>query len=65
MHWPPTPSGDRQYLFEEPVLVFCHNDLNPGNIIYDAVSRNVSFIHLEFAGINFQVRDPNKRRKCN
>ena len=39
----------------EPQLVFCHNDLNPNNILYDPVTRQVSFIHLEFADMNFQA----------
>ena len=39
----------------EPQLVFCHNDLNPNNIIYDPVTRQVSFLHLEFADMNFQA----------
>ena len=39
----------------EPQLVFCHNDLNPNNIMYDPVTRQVSFLHLEFADMNFQA----------
>ncbi len=39
----------------EPRLVFCHNDLSPGNIIYDSITRNVAFLHLEYADINFQA----------
>lgn len=44
-----------QLPYEEPKLVFCHNDLNPQNIIYDSISRNVAILHLEYADINFQA----------
>ena len=44
-----------QLSYEEPKLVFCHNDLNPQNIIYDSISRNVAILHLEYADINFQA----------
>lgn len=55
LHYPPSPFGDQQQPFVEPQLVFCHNDLCPENIIYDAVARTVTFIHLECAGSNFQA----------
>ena len=35
-------------------LIFCHGDLNPSNIIYDASGqRKIVFIDLEFSGPNF------------
>lgn len=55
LHSPPTPSGSVQMPYIEPKLVFCHNDLSPQNIIYDTLSRNVSFLHLEYADVNFQA----------
>ena len=45
----------KQLPYEEPKLVFCHNDLSPQNIIYDSISRNVALLHLEYADINFQA----------
>lgn len=41
--------------YVEPRLVFCHNDLSPQNIIYDSITRNVAFLHLEYADVNFQA----------
>ena len=55
LHYPPSPTGNIQLSYIEPQLVFCHNDLNPNNILYDPVTRQVSFIHLEFADMNFQA----------
>jgi len=55
LHFPPSPTGASQLPYEEPKLVFCHNDLNPQNIIYDSISRNVAILHLEYADINFQA----------
>lgn len=36
-------------------LVFCHNDLNVPNIIYD--ERDVSFIDVEYSGCNYAAYD--------
>merc|ERR1711944_399021 len=55
LHFPPSPTGTLQLPYSEPKLVFCHNDLSPENIMYDPVNRNVSFLHLEYADINFQA----------
>lgn len=40
-------------------LVFCHNDLFYGNIIYEEDSDRLHFIDFEYAGINHQVRKKN------
>ena len=42
---------------EEFPLLLCHGDLSPSNIIYDPIRRNVTFIDLEMAGTNYQVRN--------
>lgn len=39
-----------------PVL-FCHNDLLPGNVIYTEERSKVTFIDYEYAEINFQAFD--------
>lgn len=36
-------------------LVYCHNDLNSGNIIYDASSDQIKFIDFEYVGANYQA----------
>lgn len=38
-------------------IVFAHNDLLLGNIIYDANSGNVTFIDYEYAERNYQAFD--------
>ena len=37
--------------------MFCHGNLNPVNIIYDAPTNSVSFVGLQFCGPNFQAFD--------
>lgn len=41
---------------ESPIL-FCHNDLLPGNVIYTEESSKVTFIDYEYAEVNFQAFD--------
>ncbi len=41
---------------DEYPLLLCHGDLSPSNIIYDPITRNVTFIDLEMAGTNYQAR---------
>ncbi|ETN67618.1 choline/ethanolamine kinase [Anopheles darlingi] len=38
-------------------VVFCHNDLLLGNVIYDKDHEKVSFIDYEYAGVNHQAFD--------
>uniref|UniRef100_A0A8D8S546 ethanolamine kinase n=1 Tax=Cacopsylla melanoneura TaxID=428564 RepID=A0A8D8S546_9HEMI len=38
-------------------VVFCHNDLLLGNIIYDEQDEKVTFIDYEYAGVNYQAFD--------
>ncbi|KAI5702522.1 hypothetical protein M8J75_001012 [Diaphorina citri] len=38
-------------------VVFCHNDLLLGNIIYDETEDKVTFIDYEYAGVNYQAFD--------
>ncbi|ESO03956.1 hypothetical protein HELRODRAFT_79532 [Helobdella robusta] len=38
-------------------VVFCHNDLLPKNIIYDADLKKVSFIDFEYTFFNYQAFD--------
>lgn len=38
-------------------IVFCHNDLLMKNIIYDSISKSVSFIDFEYGDYNYQAFD--------
>lgn len=38
-------------------IVFAHNDLLMGNIIYDEANNKVTFIDFEYAGYNYQAFD--------
>lgn len=38
-------------------VVFCHNDLLLGNVIYEKASDRITFIDYEYAGHNFQAFD--------
>ncbi|GAU91794.1 hypothetical protein RvY_03984 [Ramazzottius varieornatus] len=38
-------------------IVFCHNDLLPGNILYDKATDVINFIDFEYAGLNYQAYD--------
>ena len=38
-------------------LVFCHNDLLLGNILYDEIEHSIEFIDFEYAGANYQSYD--------
>ncbi|XP_052860141.1 ethanolamine kinase [Anopheles cruzii] len=38
-------------------VVFCHNDLLLGNVIYDKTRSRVTFIDYEYAGLNHQAFD--------
>ncbi|CAG0900583.1 unnamed protein product [Darwinula stevensoni] len=38
-------------------IVFCHNDLLLGNIIYSKKSSSVTFIDYEYGGLNYQAFD--------
>uniref|UniRef100_A0A0N4ZTS7 ethanolamine kinase n=1 Tax=Parastrongyloides trichosuri TaxID=131310 RepID=A0A0N4ZTS7_PARTI len=38
-------------------LVFCHNDLLLGNILYDEKKDSIHFIDYEYAGVNYQLFD--------
>lgn len=38
-------------------IVFCHNDLLLGNILYDRSKKTVNFIDFEYAGPNYQAYD--------
>lgn len=38
-------------------IVFCHNDLLLGNILYDESKETVSFIDFEYAAPNYQAYD--------
>ena len=40
---------------DSPRVVFCHGNLSPANIYFDPIRRNISFLHPEFSGPNFQV----------
>lgn len=42
--------------FESPV-VFAHNDLLLGNVIYTNEQNSLTFIDFEYAGPNFQAYD--------
>lgn len=44
-----TPTGGR--------LVFCHNDLLPGNLILDDTTGEIRIIDLEYGGINYAAFD--------
>lgn len=41
---------------KSPIL-FCHNDLLPGNVIYTEEVNKVTFIDYEYAELNFQAFD--------
>ncbi|XP_022919558.2 ethanolamine kinase-like [Onthophagus taurus] len=41
----------------ESLVVFAHNDLLLGNVIYTEKSNNVTFIDFEYAGFNYQAYD--------
>lgn len=41
---------------KSPIL-FCHNDLLPGNVIYTESQNKVTFIDYEYAEVNFQAFD--------
>lgn len=41
---------------KSPIL-FCHNDLLPGNVIYTKDKNSVTFIDYEYAELNFQAFD--------
>jgi ethanolamine kinase len=38
-------------------MVFCHNDLLLGNVIYTESENKVTFIDFEYAALNFQAFD--------
>lgn len=38
-------------------IVFCHNDLLLGNVIYNSTAGTVTFIDYEYAGYNYQAFD--------
>jgi ethanolamine kinase len=38
-------------------VVFCHNDLLPGNVIYTEERNSVTFIDYEYAEVNYQAFD--------
>ena len=38
-------------------LVFCHNDVNKPNVIYDAATGNFTFVDFEYAGPNYLAFD--------
>lgn len=38
-------------------LVFCHNDLLLGNVIYSKEENRVTFIDYEYSGLNYQAYD--------
>lgn len=38
-------------------MVFCHNDLLLGNVIYEKSTDRITFIDYEYAGQNFQAFD--------
>lgn len=38
-------------------VVFCHNDLLLGNVIYNSDNESVTFIDYEYAGMNYQAFD--------
>ncbi|KAJ6638414.1 Ethanolamine kinase, partial [Pseudolycoriella hygida] len=38
-------------------VVFCHNDLLLGNVIYEKLTNRITFIDYEYAGQNFQAFD--------
>ncbi|GAU94612.1 hypothetical protein RvY_06350 [Ramazzottius varieornatus] len=44
-------------LSNPPVVGLCHNDLTPGNILYNHATDDVRFIDFEYAGINYQAFD--------
>ena len=57
---PPSVAGGastttRVFPQREEELVFCHGNLNPANIIYDATTSSIQFIELQYAGPNYQV----------
>ena len=37
---------------KEGSIVLCHNDLNHGNILYDSRDESMTFVDIEFSGIN-------------
>ncbi|XP_077994299.1 ethanolamine kinase 1-like [Glandiceps talaboti] len=41
-------------------VVFCHNDLGLGNIIYDKEAETISFIDYEYSAYNYQAFDIGK-----
>ncbi|CEF62822.1 Ethanolamine kinase [Strongyloides ratti] len=46
------------YIKNDPCdLVFCHNDLLLGNILYDEMKDSIHFIDYEYAGVNYQLFD--------
>ncbi|XP_055327537.1 ethanolamine kinase 1-like isoform X2 [Paramacrobiotus metropolitanus] len=50
----------REYIKSPKVkspIVFCHNDLLCGNILYDKEEDRVHFIDFEYAGLNYQAYD--------
>uniref|UniRef100_A0A182P7L7 ethanolamine kinase n=1 Tax=Anopheles epiroticus TaxID=199890 RepID=A0A182P7L7_9DIPT len=47
----------RRLLKTDSPVVFCHNDLLLGNVIYDAARSRVTFIDYEYAGPNHQAFD--------
>lgn len=38
-------------------IVFCHNDLLLGNVVYEKSTDRITFIDYEYAGQNFQAFD--------
>lgn len=38
-------------------IVFCHNDLLLGNVVYEKSTDRITFIDYEYAGHNFQAYD--------
>lgn len=62
--FPATPNLKEEYSFLEQNLstikspvVFCHNDLLLGNVIYNSKSDSVTFIDFEYANYNYQAYD--------
>lgn len=61
----PSQSGLNEELIElqkhlekvESLVVFCHNDLLLGNVIYTKEENDVTFIDYEYAAFNYQPFD--------